>query len=204
MSLNGVEEFVGEYLKIVEGCDFVKYNTAFKAEDFPDETAKGTNKLLLMGECDIIGIRLEKKNISGKVFMCEVSAQLGGFTPQYKEKIPKKLTKNKKYFETNLKPYFDCECELQFWAPFFKNTEENEKYIGKKMGNEELRKINDCQYTFIEGEEFLKRVKFFKEVLLGKKAPSYTDEKKERKENFSSPVTRFLQVVAFLEKKDKK
>lgn len=166
MALNGIEEFVGEYLKIIEKCDFINYNTNFKIND--DEC----NKQNGMAEVDIIGINTKEK----KIFVCEVSAQINGIGT-YADRVNKKFEKSRKYVETNLKEFGAKTEDIKylFWCPFITDGEK--------------RKITDQDVIIISKQEFLQAVDKLKDYL------------KDQTQVFFSPVTRFLQVYAHLEKK---
>ena len=169
MALNGIEEFVGEYLKIIEKCDFINYNTNFKIND--DEC----NKQNGMAEVDIIGINTKEK----KIFVCEVSAQINGIGT-YADRVNKKFEKSRKYVETNLKKFGAKEEDKKylFWSPYITDREK--------------RKITDQDVIIISKQEFLQAVDKLKDYL------------KDQTQVFFSPVTRFLQVYAHLEKKYRK
>jgi|GEM_PF-4190201 len=174
MALNGIEEFVGEYLKIKENCDFIKYNEKFTVNTENEHKQKG------MSEVDVIGINLEKKII----FVCEVSAQMGGIYGAYTEKLKcknknNKFAKNQRYIEEHFKDFEPKTVKHMFWCPILT---EGQKKNFTLPNNVEL----------IDGQKFLDKINELKEIL----AKSQKD--------YASPVIRFLQILACLEKKKNK
>lgn len=171
MALNGIEEFVGEYLKIKEECDFIKYNEKFIVDTKDGHKQKG------MSEVDVIGINLEKRII----FVCEVSAQMGGIYGEYKKKLDcekneyNKFAKNQRYIEEHFKGF---EHKHMFWCPILT---EGQKKNFTLPNNVEL----------IDGQKFLDKINELKETLA------------KSKKDYASPVIRFLQILTYLEKNSK-
>lgn len=179
MALNGIEEFVGEYLRIIKECDFIKYNEKFTVKTEDSHKQKG------MSEVDVIGINLKDR----KIFVCEVSAQMGGIYGNYPEKLNcgnpnNKFAKNQRYIEEHFK---DFKIKHMFWCPIL-TEKQKEKFTlpDKDLDGKELK------VELIAGQDFLKKV----------------DELAARletcKKDYASPVIRFLQVLAHLAKNREK
>ena len=103
MANNGVEEFVGQYLTFMKGCDFVKYNIPYKADLDCDKKQQN------MGEADVVGVNIKEN----KLYICEVTAELQGmgkdnFDKYVADDVKNKFEKNKNYFS---KKYPDYEKE---------------------------------------------------------------------------------------------
>lgn len=174
MALNGIEEFVGEYLKIMKGCDFVKYNEKFTVATEDGHKQKG------MSEADVIGINLKDRT----VFVCEVSAQMEGIYDTYPAKLDcgnpnNKFAKNQRYIEEQFKDFESKTVKYMFWCPILKEKQK-EKFT---LPNDDKLKVE-----LIAGQDFLKKIDELKEYLA------------TSKKDYASPVIRFLQILAHLEK----
>ncbi len=117
------EEIVGEYLKVILGCDFVEYNLYT-----PD----------VQGEIDVVGINA-KKNI---VYVCEVATHLITGLQYVKNKQPDNVNRFISKFRKNIEyanKYFeDYEKHFMLWTPIVKNSREGAK-------NNQLRDLKDIQ-----------------------------------------------------------
>lgn len=176
MALNGIEEFVGEYLKIIERCDFIKYNEKFTVKTEDKHKQKG------MSEIDVIGIRLSDKTI----FACEVSAQMNGIFGTYPQKLDKKnpnnkFAKNQRYIEEYFKDFAPTTIRHMFWCPILKEKQKEKFTLPTK----------DFTVELIAEQDFLKKIEELKNFLSKQKC------------DYSSPITRFLQILAHLEKNNK-
>lgn len=109
------ETLVGDYLKIILGCDFVEYNLYT-----PD----------VQGEIDVVGINAKGK----KIYICEVATHLvtGLMYVNQKEKTPdnvdrfvKKFTKNIEYANKYFPEY---EKRFMLWSPIIKNQKTGAKF----------------------------------------------------------------------------
>lgn len=102
------ESLVGDYLKVILGCDFVEFNLYT-----PD----------VQGEIDVVGINAKAK----KIYICEVATHLvtglmyvnpKNKTPDNVDRFVKKFTKNIQYANK----YFDeYEKRFMLWSPIIKN-----------------------------------------------------------------------------------
>jgi hypothetical protein len=110
---NPGEEVVGEYLKIILGCDFVEYNLYT-----PD----------IQGEIDVVGINA-KKNI---IYVCEVATHLVTGIQYVKNKQPDNVDRFVKKFRKNIeyanKYFADYEKHFMLWTPIVKNQGPNAKH----------------------------------------------------------------------------
>lgn len=174
MALNGIEEFVGEYLRIVKECDFIKYNEKFTVKTEDSHKQKG------MSEVDVIGINLKKRII----FVCEVSAQMEGIYDTYPAKLDyrnknNKFAKNQRYIEEHFKDFEPKTVKHMFWCPILKEKQKEKFTLPNYV-------------ELIDGQKFLDKINELKEILA------------KSKKDYASPVIRFLQIFAHLEKKKNK
>ncbi len=120
---NPGEEVVGEYLKLILGCDFVEYNLYT-----PD----------IQGEIDVVGINAEKKI----VFICEVATHLVTGLQYVKDKQPDNVGRFVKKFSKNIdyadKYFSDYEKHFMLWTPIVKNQ-------GKGAKHNQMRDIEDIK-----------------------------------------------------------
>lgn len=173
---NPGEEIVGEYLKIILGCDFVEYNLYT-----PD----------IQGEIDVVGINA-KDNI---VYVCEVATHLVTGLQYVKNRQPdnvdrfvKKLRKNIEYAN---KYFADYQKHFMLWTPIVKNQGPNAKH-------NQLRDISDIQ------ELFLKEYDVAIEPIINHEYAKCLEQlrvyaAKETKE-LKSPILRLMQVEEKLSK----
>ena len=182
MALNGIEEFVGEYLRIIEKCDFIKYNEKFTVKTEDSHKQKG------MSEVDVIGINLKDRTI----FVCEVSAQMGGIYGNYPAKLDyrnpnNKFAKNQRYIEEHFKDFNPKTVKHMFWCPIL-TEKQKEKFIlpGEDSDEKELK------VELIAGQDFLKKIAELAACL------------ETCQKDYASPVIRFLQVLVHLAKKREK
>ena len=162
------EEIVGQYLKMVCGCDFVEYNLTN-----PD----------IQGEIDVFGINIKER----KVYICEVAIHLvtglqyvKNNQPQNAVKLINKFSKDIEY----VKKYFpDFQHTVMLWSPIVKD---------QKGTHNQLRDIQEILSKIKEKyqiEIVLKINQDFWKAL--------TDLRKSAKEisaESKSPVIRFLQI----------
>ena len=118
---NPGEELVGEYLKIILGCDFVEYN--FYTPD-------------IQGEIDVVAINVLER----RLYVCEVATHLITGLQYVKDKQPDNVDRFIKKFSKNIeyanKYYPEFEKHFQLWSPIVKNQKEGSK-------NNQTRDIND-------------------------------------------------------------
>lgn len=109
---NPGEEVVGEYLKIILGCDFVEYNL------YTPDT---------QGEIDVVGINSKDK----KLYVCEVATHLITGLQYVKNKRPDNVDRFVKKFKKNIEyaeKYFPgFEKHYMIWSPIVKNSGPNAK-----------------------------------------------------------------------------
>jgi hypothetical protein len=170
------EEIVGEYLKVVKGCEFIEYNLYT-----PD----------IQGEIDVIGINLKKKTL----YVCEVATHLvtglqyvKGNSPDNVNRFLKKFRKNIPY--TN-KHFPDYEKHFMLWSPIVKNQNIHAKHNQFRDVNEirdKLKKEYACNLELVINHAY-------KQCL--DELRSYANiETKELK----SPVLRLMQIEEKLSK----
>jgi hypothetical protein len=109
------ETLVGDYLKVILGCDFVAFNVYTDTQ----------------GEIDVVGINAKKKEI----YICEVATHLVTglryVNPKEKtsdniERFVKKFTKNIEYVEKYFPNYKTKRFML--WSPIVKNQKTGAKF----------------------------------------------------------------------------
>lgn len=170
------EEIVGEYLKVILGCDFVEYNLYT-----PD----------IQGEIDVVGINA-KMNI---VYVCEVATHLITGLMYVKNGQPENVNRFAKKFRKNIEytnKYFEeYEKHFMLWSPIIKNSREGSK-------NNQLNDIKDIKKQMkIEYDVEI-------EAIINHEYQSCLDElrafaAKETKE-LKSPVLRMMQIEEKLSK----
>jgi len=113
------EEIVGEFLRVIFGCDFVSYNV-YTQED--------------QGEMDVVGIDL----LNRKVYICEVATHLitglqyvRNGQPDNVRRFTAKFVKSLRYAKNHFKNY---SIELMLWSPIVKDQ-------GSKAKNNQMRDI---------------------------------------------------------------
>ncbi len=110
---NPGEEVVGEYLKIVLGCDFVEYNLYT-----PD----------IQGEIDVVGINAKDEIL----YVCEVATHLITGLQYVTKRQPDNVNRFVKKFRKNIeyanKHFADYEKHFMLWSPVVKNQGPNAKH----------------------------------------------------------------------------
>lgn len=170
------EEVVGEYLKLVLGCDFVEYNLYT-----PD----------VQGEIDVVGINTKEK----KLFICEVATHLITGLQYVKNQQPDNIDRFCKKFRKNIEyanNYFpDYNKRFMLWSPIVKNQ-------GIKAKHNQLNDIKIIQTTL--NNEYGVKIEAvinleYRNCLL--ELRKYA--RKETKE-LKSPVLRLMQIEEKLSK----
>jgi len=166
------ETLVGDYLKVILGCDFVEFNLYT-----PD----------VQGEIDVVGINAKDK----KIYICEVATHLVTglryVNPKEKtsdnmERFVKKFTKNIKYANKYFPEY---KKRFMLWSPIVKNQKTGAKF----NQTDDIAKIK---------AEMLKDFKVDIEVISNQDYMDCLEElrkyaRKETKE-LKSPVLRLFQI----------
>lgn len=125
---NPGEEVVGEYLKLILGCDFVEYNLYT-----PD----------VQGEIDVVGINPKQKI----VYICEVATHLITGLQYVKNQQPDNVDRFIKNFRKNVqyanKYFHEYEKHFMLWSPIVKNQ-------GPQAKNNQLRDINEIKQALYD------------------------------------------------------
>jgi hypothetical protein len=112
--LNIGETIVSDYLKIVEGCDFVDLNVYTKD---------------IQGEIDVVGLNNEGK----KIFLCEVAIHLTSGLRYVKNKRPNTYNKLMDKFRKDItyaRKYFPkYEHVFMLWSPIVKKQNGKERQL---------------------------------------------------------------------------
>ena len=168
---NPGEHLVGQYLRIVEKCDFVEYNLQTK---------------FVQGEIDVVGINSAKKQI----YICEVATHLEtglqytkNNRPDNIERFKSKFIKNIEYANQNFQEY---KCHYMLWSPIIKvPKKEDSKYNQEKDLQEIKAFLHDefnVELELVYNEKYLDCINKLR------------DEAKKTTQEMSSPIMRFLQI----------
>lgn len=167
---NPGEEVVGEYIRIIKGCDFIQYNLYT-----PD----------IQGELDVIGINPDKKI----VYICEVATHLITGLQYVKNKRPDNVSRFINKFNKNIdyaEKYFpDYEHHFMLWSPIVKNQASNAKYNQMRDIDEIIKSIKKSRNITLKvkiNEEYQECLKELREYAA-----------KETKE-LKSPILRLMQI----------
>jgi len=166
------ETLVGDYLKVILGCDFVEFNLYT-----PD----------VQGEIDVVGINAKDK----KIYICEVATHLvtglryvnpKDRTSDNMERFVKKFTKNIKYADKYFPEY---EKRFMLWSPIVKNQKTGAKF----NQTDDIAKIKS---------EMLKEFKVDIEVISNKDykdcLQKLRDYARQETKELKSPVLRLFQI----------
>lgn len=173
---NPGEEVVGEYLKVVLGCDFVEYNLYT-----PD----------IQGEIDVVGINAKKKVI----YICEVATHLITGLQYVKDKQPDNVDRFIKKFSKNIEyanKYFqEYEKHFMLWSPIVKN----QGVLAKHNQTNDIQGISN--YLFTKYAVMIEPIINYEYAkCLGELRAYAAKETKELK----SPVLRLMQIEEKLAK----
>ena len=172
------EHLVGQYLKYINGCDFVEYNLKTKSSQ---------------GEIDVVGINSSQR----KVYICEVATHLRGpgllyvkdSHPDNVRRLTSKFRKDIEYGRTNFK---DFECIYMLWTPIAKDTGPMAKLNPCKDLREVKEKIMAefaIDLNIIANEDYMKAVSELRRIAA---KTSYA---------MKSPIMRYMQIEETLIKK---
>jgi hypothetical protein len=172
--MNPGEEICGEWLRHVEGCDFVQYNVKTSAEQ---------------GEIDVIALHL----IRHEVFACEVATHLitgmqyvKGGQPDNVARFVHKFKKNHAYLRAAFPAYA---VRLMLWSPVVRNQAEGSKHNQTRdLGDIQaaVREAVQTEVEFVVNASYQERLDQLRQVA-----------RRETKE-LTSPIMRFLQVEEHL------
>lgn len=171
------EQLVGQYLKYINGCDFVGYNLETKSPQ---------------GEIDVVGINSSQK----KVYICEVATHLTGVgllyvkdnRPDNVGRLTAKFRKDIEYGCTNFK---DFERIYMLWTTLAKGTSEKAKLNPCRDLREVKEKIKSefaIDVVIIANEQYMKAVSQLRGIAA---KTSYA---------MKSPIMRCMQIEETLRK----
>ena len=172
------EHLVGQYLKYINGCDFVEYNLETKSTQ---------------GEIDVVGINSSQR----KVYICEVATHLTGVgllyvkgkRPDNVGRLTAKFRKDIEYGRTNFK---DFERIYMLWTPLAKDTGPKAKLNPCKDLREVKEKIMAefaIDLVIIANKDYMKAVSELRRIAA---KTSYA---------MKSPIMRYMQIEENLIKK---
>lgn len=174
--LNPGEEIVGEYLKLIKGCDFVEYNL------YTPDT---------QGEIDVVGINAKNKIL----YVCEVATHLITGLQYTKNRRPDNVDRFCKKFRKNIpyaRKYFpDYEKHFMIWSPVVKTARETSK-------NNQIKNIAEIQRVM--NNEFDENIEAvinhnYANCLMELRAFAANETKE-----LQSPIMRLMQVEEHLKK----
>lgn len=173
--MNVGEQFVAEYLRCIKGCDFVETNLY----------------TLSQGEIDVVGINLRER----KVYLCEVAVHLTIGLQYVKNKQPNNVEKMIEKFERNIvfanSNFPDYEKYFMLWSPIVKTAKTGAKH-------NQMRDIQDIKKYILDNHSIdidMKINNEFKNCITELK-----NHVKCKTEEMKSPISRFLQIEAYLDK----
>mgnify|MGYP000633928114 CR=1 FL=1 len=172
--LNPGEEIVGEYLKLINSCDFVEYNLYT-----PD----------IQGEIDVVGINAKDKTI----YICEVATHLITGLQYTKNNRPDNVARFCKKFKKNIpyaRKYFpDYKHHFMIWSPVVKTAGVNAK-------NNQLNDIETIKENVYA--EFDERVEVIANHNYAKCLQELRDYAAAETKELQSPIMRLMQVEEHL------
>ena len=173
---NPGEEVVGEYLKIIRGCNFIEYNLYT-----PD----------IQGEIDVVGINAKEKIL----YICEVATHLVTGLQYVKNKQPDNVDRFTKKFRKNIeyanKYFTEYEKHFMLWSPIVKNQGPSAKY-------NQLEDIREIQ-SILKSEYDVTIEAVINQTYAKRLAQLRSYAAKETKE-LKSPVLRLMQIEEKLSK----
>lgn len=129
------ESLIGSYLRYIENCDFVHYQTYGEGQ----------------GELDVIGMRLSDR----RVWLCEVAIHLAGleYGKGYagsRDKVKQKLDRAETFAE---RLFSDQQATYEFWSP---RVPKGLAAMLEKLENEYVTRGLDV--TFVINKKFTQRL----------------------------------------------
>jgi Holliday junction resolvase-like predicted endonuclease len=170
------EEICGEWLRLVQGCEFIQYNLKTPA---------------VQGEIDVIGISLANRI----VYACEVAVHLITGLQYVRENRPDNVQRLTAKFRKDIayirNAFPDYQHKFMFWSPVVRNQKTGSKYNQLADVNAVVQQIQSEFDTTIQ-------------VFINHKFQTALDELREKAadetKELDSVVIRFLQVEAQLAK----
>jgi hypothetical protein len=93
------ESLVGAYMRYVEGCPIVLYNSFLTDQQ---------------GEVDVVAVKPGHAGAARAVYLCEVTTHIGGLNTKTKLKIRDKLARVREFAELT---FPDDDYRFQWWSP---------------------------------------------------------------------------------------
>src|SRR5713226_5499380 len=169
---NPGERLVGDYLRYINGCDFVDFNVYTKKTQ---------------GEIDVIGVN----HANREVFICEVVTHLTtgiqyvkNARPDTSDRLIKKFLKDIEYGDDAFQGYT---VQYMLWSPVVRHSSDKPEYdqfAHLKQVQQEIKNKTDVALVFIVNAEYVLAIDELRKFA--------AQETKELK----SPVMRFLQIEA--------
>lgn len=130
------ESLVGAYMRHVERCAIVLYNSFFADQQ---------------GEVDVVAVKPGGPGRARLVYLCEVTTHIDGMASNMVKKVPAKLARLREFAELT---FPDEDHRYQWWSPYV-----NEGAI--TAGFEQLRaglKAEGCSLEFVINAEYTRRI----------------------------------------------
>jgi Holliday junction resolvase-like predicted endonuclease len=170
------ERLVGDYLRYIQGCDFVDFNVYTTATQ---------------GEIDVVAINQAKKH----AYVCEVVTHLTtgiqyvkNARPDTSARLIKKFLKDIEYGATAFPEYT---VDYMLWSPVVRRSNgkpEYDQFAHLKQVEEEVISKTGVQIVFVVNRAYVDAVKALRAFA-----------RRETKE-LKSPVMRFLQIEEWSQK----
>ncbi|MDI9350132.1 MAG: hypothetical protein QM537_09055 [Candidatus Symbiobacter sp.] len=187
------ETLVGDYLKVILGCDFVAFNLNTKdtrVVEMEMDDADGQNNKVQQGEIDVVGINTTKK----EVYLCEVAIHLETGLQYVKDKRPNNVNKLVDKFIKDIDYAENFEGytkNFMLWTPIVKNSREGAK--NNQANNiaeikQQIKEKKGIEIIVICNQDFQKCLKELRDYAASKT------------EALNSPVLRYLQIEEKLKK----
>ncbi len=127
------ESLVGAYMRHVEQCTIVLYNSFFADQQ---------------GEVDVVAVKPGEPRV---VYLCEVTTHIGGMARNTVERVPAKLERLCEFAELT---FPDEEHHFQWWSPYEREGAATEAF-DRLRGDWEAK---GRSLEFINNDEYTRRV----------------------------------------------
>lgn len=146
------ESLVGAYMRHVEKCSIVLYNSFFADQQ---------------GEVDVVAVKPVAQAQPRVVFLCEVTTHIGGMAGATVRKVPAKLGRLREFAELT---FPEDEHRFQWWSPYVKTGATTARF-------EQMREdwaAEGRSLEFIINDKYTARVAEL--VVVARRSPSTTSE----------------------------
>lgn len=130
------ESFVGAYMRHIEGCSIVLYNSYFADKQ---------------GEIDVVAVKPQEAGRPRLVYVCEVTTHIGGMARATVVRIPAKLRRLREFAEVT---FPGEEHRFQWWSPYVSQGVTTIAF--QRLGAE--WKAEDRSLEFIINDDYTRRI----------------------------------------------